>query len=73
MHAPRRLQLLSAEGQVESPSWKILEFENPIPFVNHLVLANPFSGMDPWTLLMHDNEPTTSSVGPDAQKKPVRM
>lgn len=69
MHAPRRLQLLSAEGQTESPSRKLLEFENRIPLVKHLLLANRLSCMDPLTLFMHDSEPMVSSVGPDAQKE----
>lgn len=71
MHAPRRLQLLSAEGHTESPSRKLLEFENRIPLITLLLLllANRFSCMDPLTLPVHDSEPMDSSVGSDAQKE----
>lgn len=60
---------LVPRGQTESPSRKLIEFENRIPLVKHRLLANRLLCMDPLTLFMHDSEPMASSVGPVAQKE----
>lgn len=59
--------------RAESPWRDFLEFANRIPLVNHLILENPTSNMDPRTLSMHDGEATAFLVGLDPQLRPVIM